>query len=40
MIAIEPRLTVQVKFLGRDNGDALRDGVLLSVEEFSAPWAT
>lgn len=39
----EPRLTVEVKFFDRHKSGALRDGVLLSVEQRStasrAPWS-
>ena len=37
VVSIEPALTVQVKFFGRQKGGALRDGVLLSVEEQPRP---
>jgi ATP-dependent DNA ligase len=44
VVPIEPALTVQVKFFGRHKGGALRDGVLISVEEqprpgLGAPWS-
>lgn len=37
VVPIEPELSAEVKFFGRHKGGAIRDGVLLSVEELPLP---
>jgi hypothetical protein len=36
-VSIEPGLNAAVKFFGRYNGGAIRDGVLLSIERLPVP---
>jgi len=37
VVPIEPELSAEVKFFGRHKSGAIRDGVLLSVEELPLP---